>query len=196
MIAQPIGDDYHISFLLGTVEITIPGKRNGKQLILFVSYLIYALIFGALFTAILTAMVGSVLREGKVDGWYVLLIPLFIGLIGLVWRAFWVVYLFLWQLGGMETISVQSNSLRIQKTIFGIGRTKEYHRDQIEEISCASPPKLLLAFTNLPSTQFEVERAGPLYARYGKSKRQSFGLGLGLPQAEKIAEVLKQRLAL
>lgn len=196
MISQPFEDDYQISYLLGTIEIIVPGKRNGKQLVLLGSYLIYALVFGVLFFAILATMVSKALQAGKFDGWYILLIPLAIGLIGLAWRGSWVAYLFLWQLGGVEKIAVQSNSLRIQKTIFGIGRTKEYQRDLIKAVSCAPQSKLLLAFTNLPSTQFEVERTGPLYVGYGESKRQSFGLGLDLPQAEKIATILKQRLVL
>ena len=196
MVAPPFAEDYQISYLLGTVEITIPGKRNGKQLLILGLFVIYSLIFSTLFAAILITMASKALHEGKIEGWYLLLLPLAIGLIGTIWRGFTAGYLFLWQFGGVEKIEVLPSALRIQKAIFGVCRTRDYPREQINTVSLATPQKTLLAFTNLPSTQFTVERTGPLYIQYGKTKRDFFGLGLDLQQAEKIVVILKQRLLL
>lgn len=196
MIAQPYVEDYQVSYLLGTVEIKIPGKKKPKQLVLLGLYLLYSLMIIPFFLSFLAAILINVFHDGKLSGWSLLLIPLIIGLMILSWKGIVAGYFFLWQLGGVEIIQVLPGVIKIRKSIFGIGRTQEYGREQIKALSLAAPSTISLAFTKFRFTQFELVSSGPIYMQYGERKRAFFGYGLDMNQAEKIAAILKQRLSI
>ncbi len=62
------------------------------------------------------------------------------GLFMLVWLAIWTagggyaLYTFLWQLTGKENIEVSFDLIKIQRAIFGFGRTKEYAATHIKDL--------------------------------------------------------------
>lgn len=197
MIVQPYMEDYQVTYLPGTVEIRILGKKRSKQLILMGSYLIYWLFVLAIFVFFFLILRGVAFREGGIT-YLTILQYLFFPLALLVWGAFGLIAVreILWQIGGMETMEVDAGSLRIRRTIFGIGRTREFVRGKIENITVIPAKIITLPFVKFMESPFKVEFLGPAKIDFEDRAPEYVGLGLDEEQAKKIAVILKQRLVL
>lgn len=197
MIAQQYVEDFQVTYLPGTVEIRVRKRPNVKQLIQLGLWLVCWFIVFVLILGMDYAFVQGIFSGKNLEVVFLLLfIPLTIGMIGMGFYGYVGGSVFLRRIAGKEIITADSRMLRIRKTVFGLSRTREYPREQIKAIAMAAPENFPLAISRFNQWRYEVETTGPLYVQYGESKRDFFGFGLDLSQADKIATILKRRLKL
>ena len=95
--------------------------------------------------AFLPGLFNSILNPTDVEEIGVLhLIIAAVLLASLVFWAFLGVFigrLFLWHLGGKETIEVTPQAIRLCRQIFNLGRTKTYHVERVKNLRFAPPSK-------------------------------------------------------
>jgi hypothetical protein len=183
--------------VVGSTKITIPGQKKANELILLGSWLLFWLLVLALILMIFYQMVSGAYQEGNFLA-FCILIPLMLLSI-LSWGVHGIlgIYLFFWQIAGLETIEASRTALKIRRTIFGIGRTKEYERDKIISISLGGPDMMPFAFLKFKSTQFQLPITGPVIVNVKIRDREvaeHLGLGLRQDQAERVIALLRQRL--
>ena len=187
-----------IEYLMGAVRINTPGQKNAKQLLLLGAWLLFWLLVLALILIIGYQVTTGAYEKGTFDFSSIcILLPLTFGV--LVWglRGVFAAYIFLWQVGGLETIEASHNVLRIKRAIFGIGRTRVYESDKIINISLGTETTMPFPFLRFKSAKFEVPISGPiLVGLQGRKTKYTDHLGLGLSpeEAEKVVRILQQQL--
>jgi hypothetical protein len=187
-----------IEHSMGMVRISTPGRKNTKQLFLLGTWILFCLLLLAWMLAIgYQVTLGADKKETFDVSLICFLLPLILAmLVFMMWGVF-AAYLFLWQFGGLETIEVSHNLLRIRKSVFGIGRTRIYETDRIKSIRLGTEAKLPIAFLRFKFAQFEVPASGQILVDI-KGKKMDYtdylGLGLKLDEAEKVVKILQQQL--
>jgi len=161
---------YQVEDLGMSTQISIPARKNWFILI-FMGVWLTGWLFGELFAlGVLFSSVGGLLARifgiGAFDFFEFDdgMGPAFAGGFILVWLAFWTVggyaaaRTFLWQLAGKEVIEVGPTGIRLSRPIFGLGRVKEYHADEIAGVrllrgdegtgkkGIAGPPQLVFDY--------------------------------------------------
>ncbi len=183
---------------MGIVRISTPGQKNAKQLSFLGAWLLFWLLVLALLVMIGYQVTIGAYQKGTFDFSSIcLLLPLTLG--AFVWGmgGVFAANVFLWQIGGLETIEASHNVLRIRWSIFGIGRTRVYELDKIKSIKLGTEMTMPFAFLKFKSARFEVPMYGPILVGVrGKKTEYTDRLGLGLSpeEAEKVVRILQQQL--
>lgn len=188
-------ENFEIEYLLGVARISTPGRKNPRQMLLLGFWLVYWLLVLIFFLFAGHLMVG-VFQAGKGNTALLIFsvfagfaVPLFWGIHGSI-----AAYVLFWQIAGLETLEIGHNSLKVRKTIFGIGKTREYKRDKIVSVELSSVITRHLAFTKFEFTSFNVAVTGPVLVRLEGRKGEYLGLGLEPQEAEKIVAVIQKQL--
>ena len=191
-------ENFRTEYLMNTLKIEIPGRRNSNELFLLTSWLIYwLLILILIITAFVDAdkisnFVGIKSLTSATAGMRVVLsFSLFF------WgaRGIFGLYAFLWKIAGLDTLEANHSLLKIKKSIFGIGQEKEIPQSEIIRIKYKEPTTFPLAFLKFKFARFDIQIVGPI-AISMKGKTQYFGLGLEREQAEKLVDMLQKQLSL
>jgi hypothetical protein len=104
------------------------------------------------------------------------------------------VYLFIWQLTGIENLEIRNGILKSQKTMLGKKQVKEYKREQIADIllgEVTTVPRSL--FTQI-SWMFSGKLMGQIIIRLSDGKIDYLGLGLFREQAVELLEIIRESL--
>jgi hypothetical protein len=137
---------YQVENLGMSTQITIPAKKNWFTLI-FMSVWLTGWLFGELFAlGILITSVGGLLgrsfglRVFEFFEFFMAMGGAFVGIFVLIWLVTWTVggysalRTFLWQLAGKEVIEASHDGMRLSRSIFGLGRVKEYEANEIADV--------------------------------------------------------------
>jgi hypothetical protein len=186
-IVQPPKERHSIQDEGTSLRVTVPSRRNYFTMF-FLGFWLAGWAFGEI-------MVGGILIAGitkllfntpELDKFGVAGFP-WVGLFLLVWLGGWTLgggfalYNFLWQLAGKENIEISNDSIRIQRAIFGLGRTKEYLTNYIKNLR-VSPGVMDNNMFGWPRTSsFWANSGGYLAFDYGS---QTFRFGGGIDEAE------------
>jgi hypothetical protein len=129
-------ENLEIQYLMGVVNISISGKNNDKQKFLLGSWLLFwALVLLFPLTIAYQVISGNFQREGIPNSSLVIL-----GVVSMLGIFFWgmrgvlAAYVLFLKIAGLETLEISRNGLKIRKSIFGIGKTKEYKKENITSI--------------------------------------------------------------
>jgi len=187
-------ENFEVQYLMGVVKIATPGQKNPKQMWLLGAWLLYWLLFLAILLILGSQAVYAYKTRG-VNIFSILLgFAVFFGLITWGMRGVAAAYVLFWQIAGLETLEISHNTLKITKTIFGIGRTKEYERNKITSVNLSKAIILPFAFTKFKSTSFDVAITGSILVKLDGRKTEYLGLGLESKQAEKIIAIIQKQL--
>jgi hypothetical protein len=187
-----------IEYSMGLVRISIPSQKNPQQLFLRGVWLLFWLLVLTLLVMIDYQGITDAYEKGTFDFSSICMLLLWaLGALGWgLWGSF-TANIFLWQLGGLETIEASHNVLRIRRSVFGIGRTKVYEPYQITSIKLGTNTTLPIAFLKFESASFDVPAYGSILVGL-KGNRMEFtdrlGLGLRPEEAEKVVKILQQQL--
>jgi hypothetical protein len=120
------------------------------------------------------------------------------GLFMLVWLAGWTVgggyalYTFLWQLTGKENIEVSYDLIKIQRALFGLGRTREYAATHIKNLRVTPWGADQNIFGRSRASSVWGISGGLLAFDYG-AKTFRFGAGVDEAEAKQILEEIVAR---
>jgi len=120
------------------------------------------------------------------------------GLFMLVWLTIWTVgggfalYSFLWQVAGKENIGVSYDMIKIQRAVFGFGRTKEYLATDIKDLRVTPWAADHNIFSWSRSSSIWGMSSGILAFDYG-AKTFRFGGGIDEAEAKQILEKVVAR---
>ncbi len=187
-----------IEYAMGLVRINIPSQKNPRQLFLRGVELLFWLLVLTLLVMIDYQGITDAYEKGTFDFSSIgMLLLLALGALGWgLWGSF-TANIFLWQLGGLESIEASQHLLRIRRSVFGIGRAKVYEPNQITSIKLGTNMTLPIAFLKFTSASFDVPAYGSILVGL-KGNRMEFterlGLGLGPEEAEKVVKILQQQL--
>lgn len=160
-------------------KLSIPAKRN-YVIIIFSSVWLFIWIS---FSSSFNSMFGLFTDEG-------------ISSFFLIWITFWVIggltvfLLILWNLFGREIITINSTSIEVKRSLFGIGRKKQYDIKHVENFR----------FNEIPDNMFSIKYTlafwgldeGKVKFDYGM-KSPSFGLGLEDAESNYIVKLMKEK---
>ena len=187
-------ENFEIQYLMGVAKISTPGQRNPKQMWQLGFWLIYWLLFMILILFIDSQVIGA-FQAGKINFFIILMgFAGFFAIFTWGFRGVAAAYVLFWQIAGLETLEISQNTLKVTKTIFGIGKTKEYERDKITSIKLGKAIIMPFAFTKFKSTSFDVSITGSILVNTEGKKTEYLGLGLEPKQAEKIVAVIQKQL--
>lgn len=139
-IVQPPQARHSIEEIGYSLKITIPSRKN-LLILLFLGFWLIGWAFGEIIVAgmLLAGAVGYLTNSPEISKAGAAALSGG-GLFMLVWLGMWTVgggfalYTFFWQLVGKEQIEVGSDSIKIQRAIFGLGRTQEYLSAHIRDL--------------------------------------------------------------
>lgn len=157
-------------------------------------WLIYWLLILALILFFGGQIIGA-FQAGKTDIFiFIMGFAVFFGI--LMWgvRGIFAAYVLFWQIAGLEILEISHNNLKVRKTIFGIGKTKQFEKDRIKSITVGNAIILPFAFTKFKSTSFDVAITGQILINSEGRKTEYLGLGLESQEAEKIINLLQKQL--
>ena len=186
-IVQPPKERHSIQDIGSSLRVTIPSRKN-YFILFFLGFWLIGWAFGEI-------MVGGVLIAGIVGllfnspeiGKFGLAGLSGGGLFMLAWLGIWTigggfaVYAFLWQLAGKENIEVSYDSIKIQRAIFGFGRSKEYLASHIRDLLVSPLAMDHSMFGWSRASNFWGISGGTLAFDYGS---QTFRFGSGTDEAE------------
>ena len=171
---------------------SIPSKKNWF-IILFLGFWLMGWAMGEI---TVLGMLGAGVFEfmhGGIDGFFEKGAGAFGGLFLLVWLAGWTVggafaiYIWLWQLSGVEQITISGDSLRIEKKIPLWGRGKNYHIHSVSSLRVAS--RAASMWSKSSGMEFRGISGGLLAFDYG-AKTVNFGMGIDEAEAKMILKEL------
>ncbi len=117
----------------------------------------------------------------------------------LIWLCFWLVgellvlYVFLWGAFGREIISIQRGILKIKRSIFGYGPSKDYQTTKVSNLRASG------LFPSMMSWSFNMSYwgvSGGTIAFDYDGKAQRFGIHVSEDDANQLVSHLKDRLSL
>ena len=122
-------DKFEIQFLMGVAKVSIPGQRNSKQMLLLSFWLIYWLLI-LVFILFIGNQVINAFRAGQTNIFiFIMGFAAFFGTLTWGMRGMFAIYVLLWQIAGLETLEISHDTLKLRKTIFGVGKTKEFEKN-------------------------------------------------------------------
>ncbi len=119
----------------------------------------------------------------------------FAGVLGLIvgmGRIILAIYLFVWEISGFESVKISPLSIKVDRRILGLLRTKEYESENITSVRVAEILTFPFAFTKFKFTSFEVPYLGPIALTY-KGKIIRIGLGLDQESGRTVVAAIHQR---
>jgi hypothetical protein len=197
-IVQPPTEHHSFYEIGSSVKVIIPSRKNYFSLF-FLGFWLVGWAFGEI-------MVGGIFLAGVVGFFFKSPELLRIGGAGLsggglfmlAWLSIWTVgggfalYTFFWQLAGKEIIEISYDSIKIQRAIFGFGRTKEYLAAYIKDFRVSPMPADNTMFGWSRASSFRGISGGPLTFDYGSQKFR-FGAGADEAEAKQILEKVVAR---
>ena|SRR5690349_12111101 len=188
-------ESFETDYANGIFRIRIPGQKRTKLLFLLGAWLLFWLLVLTCMLAISYGASKAIFQEGRINFFpMILLIPLTLGMLVWVFQGVVATYTFFWEIAGKDIIVIGKNILTIQKTIFGIGRRREYERDRIINITLTGAITFPFAFLRFKFAQFEVPITGQISVSLKGVKTEYLGLGLEQEQAEKIIAIIQKQL--
>ncbi|MBI5928637.1 MAG: hypothetical protein HY862_04970 [Chloroflexi bacterium] len=177
----PTAARYTLDDAVDTLKFSIPARKHWFFLLFSLFWLIFwagaeIMVGGMILSGLVAALTGS-LETG--DG-------IFPGVFMLFWFTFWtlggtsILLSVLWQIIGIETISVSATGIFVRRQVMGIGRSKAYDAQYIQGLRVVpSEPYLLRQRRNPYSLWFF--NFGALAFDYGA---KTFRIGGDLEEAE------------
>jgi hypothetical protein len=104
----------------------------------------------------------------------------------------WAILTLLWNAAGREEITVGQGMIKIKKTIWGIGLSREYTLSSTRDFRVVSDHNSDSAFNGTRGLGFWGYICGPIVFDYGM-KTIKFGLGIDEAEARYIIEVLAEK---
>lgn len=166
------------------LTIEIPVKRNWFMLV-FLSLWLCGWLAGAIMVP------GSFFSPGTPAG---------ARLFTVAWLAMWTVggvcaiYIWLWQVAGMEIIRITHTSLTRRRALFRVGRDKEFGLSHIRNLRVATPQGFN-PFDFASAGQFWGLSGGAVAFDYG-ARTYRFGLGLDEAEAKTIVQKIREHVRL
>lgn len=117
---------------------------------------------------------------------------LFFWLCGWTIGGCWAIFMLMWNLAGSERITIAQGMLRIEKKIFGFGKSREYSLSAIRDFRVDGDGNSNSLFANRGAMQFWGYVNGPIVFDYGM-KTIKFGLGIDAAEAKHIVGVLSEK---
>ncbi len=181
-----------------TLKIIIPSRKN----ILIIAFLFFWLFVWAIGEVtvggiIFSSIVGLFSKVPEIMNNWLTNLPSG-GIFLFVWFAGWTVggafaiYTFLWTLVGKEITEINSDGIKIQRSIFGLGRKREYLAGYIKDIRIAPTAFDSNIFGRNRGNNIMRIPEGLLAFDYG-AQTFRFGSGVDEAEAKQIFEKIRAR---
>ena len=188
--------NFEIEHLTNAVKIRLFPCRMSRGYLFSsgISFLLLAL-FLVLFPTLTLKIATGIYQNGALNLTAIFFSLLFVaGFLISVLNGVLLVYLFIWQLTGIENLEIQNGILKSKKIMFGKEQVKEYKREQIIDISLGELTTVPRSLFTQISWMFSGKLMGQIIIRLSNGQTDYLGLGLFHEQAAELIEVIKESL--
>ena len=188
-------EGYTVEYLVDSIRVTIPGRKEKGQLGWLGAWLVFWL-FGLAGIGYLFSIVWPNTFAGERVNFVLLFVLMLLVFSLLYWvlTRLLALYAFFWQIAGVEVVEISPRQLIVRKAIFGIGRTETYRREEISGVTVRRPRTLPLVFSQIRGTMVEVPVIGPVLVHLTERRVVYIGLGLEKEQGEAVGQLIQQQI--
>ena len=188
--------NFEIEHLTNAVKIRLfPNRMSGGHLVSSgVSFLFLALLL-VLFPALILKFATGIYQNGALNFTAIFFsLLLLAGFLISLLNGVLLVYLFIWQLTGIENLEIRNGILKSQKIMLGKEQVKEYKRDQIADISLGEVTTVPRSLFTQISWMFSGKLMGQIIISLSDGKNDYLALGLFREQAVELIEIIRESL--
>jgi hypothetical protein len=188
--------NFEIEHLNDAVKIRLfPNKMSGGHLVSSGISFLFLTLFLVLSPALSLKFAMEIYQNGALNLTAIFFSLLFLaGFLILALNGVLLVYLFIWQLTGIENLEIQNSILKSQKTMFGKEQVKEYKREQITDILLGEVTTVPHSLLTQISWMLSGKLMGQIIIRLSDGKTDYLGLGLFREQAVELIEIIRESL--